>query len=476
MYQNPTGSIDVPEEDPTQAWVNDYPLPDRKTTNPTRKFSKITPINREEVIAPPLEATDIVEVLHTKYEPLKWIIPNLLPEGLTALFANPKVGKSMMALALALRMGRRVSGGIDGHVLYLSLDDTSQRRLQDRTRDLLQGNPIEQGRLWAAFTSASLDSGLIGQLEGWMQRDPETCLIIIDVFGAVKPKRQGDDIFKGDYESLKSLRDFAAAHRIAILMLHHTRKQPDTNDWINKMSGSTGLTAAVDTLWMLKRERGSEEMQLYTTGRDVRDQVIDLTLEDIDAPWAIRGEDAEDEDAISDGQQRILAVMRENGNAMSPKSIAAKTGQPPKSVSRLLCRMASDSLIAKCFYGSYALCEESGKVRQSTTSTTKSAACDFVVLSQETLPTPLQSVEPSQESTTSTTNADSAHYEKQPVPLVVPARIPPTHEKHRFDDLVARGFTPTCQRCQGSRYQGTASNPWMMQCVTCDTQERIAAQ
>ena len=138
----------------------------------------------------PVHTYDLDENLHEEFEPLQWIIPDYLPEGLTLLFARPKVGKSMLALALSLRMARRTSGGVDGEVLYLSLDDTSMRRLQSRARSLLQGEEIERNRVFVATQAETLDSGFIEQLLYWMVERPRTKLIVIDVYARIKPKKQ----------------------------------------------------------------------------------------------------------------------------------------------------------------------------------------------------------------------------------------------------------------------------------------------
>ena len=75
------------------------------------------------------------ELLSTPLPPVKWIIPDLLPAGLT-LFAGPsKAGKSWLTLWLCLQVaqGKPVWGReIEPRtVLYLSLEDTLNR-LQDR--------------------------------------------------------------------------------------------------------------------------------------------------------------------------------------------------------------------------------------------------------------------------------------------------------------------------------------------------------
>ena len=73
--------------------------------------------------------------------PVRWTIPEILPEGLTLLAGKPKLGKSWLALSVALSIA---AGGValgtqpvaKGDVLYLALEDNA-RRLQSRARRLL---------------------------------------------------------------------------------------------------------------------------------------------------------------------------------------------------------------------------------------------------------------------------------------------------------------------------------------------------
>jgi hypothetical protein len=71
-----------------------------------------------------------------KFEPISYLVPLLIPEGVTILAGKPKVGKSWFALdlALALAGGRFVLGDIhliEGDVLYAALEG-NDRRLRSR--------------------------------------------------------------------------------------------------------------------------------------------------------------------------------------------------------------------------------------------------------------------------------------------------------------------------------------------------------
>ena len=102
------------------------------------------------------------ELLSTPLPPVKWIIPGLLPAGLT-LFADPsKAGKSWLTLWLCLQVaqGKPVWGReIESRtVLYLSLEDTLNR-LQDRLFRLVGSEDVRTvaSLLGHAQASTTLD-------------------------------------------------------------------------------------------------------------------------------------------------------------------------------------------------------------------------------------------------------------------------------------------------------------------------------
>src|SRR5262245_14277803 len=72
------------------------------------------------------------------FKVVEYIVPGIIPEGLTILAGRPKIGKSWLALDLALAVsgGRAVLGDItpaQGDVLYAALED-NKRRLWKRIR------------------------------------------------------------------------------------------------------------------------------------------------------------------------------------------------------------------------------------------------------------------------------------------------------------------------------------------------------
>lgn len=78
-------------------------------------------------------------ILANETEPIMWAVDDFLPVGLSVLTGGAKVGKSYLALNIALGVatGGRILGHFDavkGGVLYLALEDT-MRRLYPLTKN-----------------------------------------------------------------------------------------------------------------------------------------------------------------------------------------------------------------------------------------------------------------------------------------------------------------------------------------------------
>ena len=85
------------------------------------------------------------DLLSWELPPVRWAIPEILPEGLTLLAGKPKLGKSWLALSVALSIA---AGGValgaqpvaKGHVLYLALAMTCQAPAR-----IYDGDPKQPG-------------------------------------------------------------------------------------------------------------------------------------------------------------------------------------------------------------------------------------------------------------------------------------------------------------------------------------------
>jgi hypothetical protein len=101
------------------------------------------------------------ELLGLELPPIRWSVQGLLPEGVTLLAGKPKLGKSWMALgiAIAISIGGVALGARPveiGDVLYMALED-NYRRLRKRLGKLVTGEVPE--RLHIATEWPRMDEG-----------------------------------------------------------------------------------------------------------------------------------------------------------------------------------------------------------------------------------------------------------------------------------------------------------------------------
>lgn len=210
------------------------------------------------------------------FQPVEWLIDGILPNGLAIIAGKSKIGKSWLVLhiALCVAAGTPIFGRIttkQGGVLYLALED-NRRRLQDRIRKLLGGE--ETPEPLGLFTEwVTVDDGCFERIDAFCSVNPDCKLVIIDTFGKVRGHPDGrSSVYQQDYRDMAEFKALADKRNIAILLVHHTRKQ-DASDVLDLVSGSTGLVGAADTIMVLTRPRSSAEGKFIVTGRDIKDDV-----------------------------------------------------------------------------------------------------------------------------------------------------------------------------------------------------------
>jgi hypothetical protein len=301
---------------------------------------------------PPITAADLMAMT---FEPTRWVVPGVLPEGLSLLVGKPKKGKSWMALGMceAVAVGgvafgtRRVE---QGDTLYLALEDNT-KRLQKRLRKVLDKRAApEKMHLHTAWPR--LDEGGAEQLDEWLTEHPEARLVVIDTLAKIRKPAGGANIYAEDYAALELLLPLAAKHGVAIVVVHHLRKMAAA-DPMDEISSSTGLTAGVDGFLILRRTPGSKGPTLYVDGRDIEEPTEYALHWNINtATWTIEG----DAEAVHLSRERgdILLTLNRSPEPMTPKEVADVTpGGTHSSVKKLMWTMLGDGQLIKDDKGSY---------------------------------------------------------------------------------------------------------------------------
>lgn len=127
------------------------------------------------------------------------------------------------------------------------------------------------------FMAGTLGGVLEKQIEQFKSQHTDLKIIIIDTLQKI---RSGDEAsYASDYKELSVLKNLADKLRIAILLIHHTRKCRD-NDPFNMISGTTGISGCVDgSMVMIEKQRGSGETVLHCVGRDIENLELHLKRE-----------------------------------------------------------------------------------------------------------------------------------------------------------------------------------------------------
>ena len=241
------------------------------------------------------------------YEPTHFLVEELIPEGLHILAGAPKIGKSWLALWLCLCVSQGQPlwnfATTQGEVLYLSLEDSFQR-IQTRLFDLTEDAPLT---LHFAIMADTLKHGLEQQIEQFLTEHPDTKLVVIDTLQRVRSTGNDSNLYANDYQDIGLLKRLADRRHIAILLIHHLRKLHD-DDPMNMISGSTGLSGAADSTFVLqKNSRPANIASLHCTGRDIPDRTLKLEFGEEDHVWKL----LEDSKTCS-GASRISTLRIEN--------------------------------------------------------------------------------------------------------------------------------------------------------------------
>ena len=294
-----------------------------------------------------LETMTAEQLQRAPYSPVPFLVDELIPEGLHILAGAPKIGKSWLALWLCLCVSQGQSlwnfATTQGEVLYLSLEDSLQR-IQTRLFDLTEDAPPT---LHFAIMADTLKRGLEQQIEQFLTEHPTTKLVVIDTLQRVRGTGSDSNLYANDYQDIGLLKKLADNQHIAILLIHHLRKLHD-DDPMNMISGSTGLSGAADSTFVLqKHSRLANIASLHCTGRDIPDRTLKLEFGEEDHIWKLLEDSKTCSGASKISTLQLIHLFSELLRADpeylgSPSALSAKIdpdgklGITPKKVTRLV--------------------------------------------------------------------------------------------------------------------------------------------
>jgi hypothetical protein len=290
----------------------------------------------------------------------KCVIEGVLYNGLTVFAGRPKVGKSWLTLQLALAVakGEKFLGELPVHlpggVVYVALEESQARTATRMQRLVADETPFLQN-ISMVYSMSPLSQGGDEQLDQIL-RDKRPSLVIIDTFLALVGGGNSErrDVMRSEYSEIDRIRKIAARHETAMVLVHHMRKSVVGESGIDSVAGSTGVTAAADAIWTLKREDADTGACTFeVVGREVEEQSLGLRFRrDGEVGWEFVGQGAEMK-SMRD-QREILTLLREEG-LLSPAKIATLLRLNANRVREILYGMAQAGLVNKHTGGAYGL-------------------------------------------------------------------------------------------------------------------------
>jgi hypothetical protein len=319
-------------------------------------LSRIAALGRSVTEQGPARGIDAADLLCKDLPSPTYILKPFLAEGLTLLAASPKAGKTtlMRQVAEAVNCGSEVLGEkcTKGDVLFLSLEEgevlfREKLKLMNIPEENLRGIRVE-------FEWPQAARG-VDRLRDWLKNrsgERSAALIIIDSLARFRltPSTKAN-IFMEDYNALKILADLCKQFPgVSVCVLHHTTKA-NHDDPLASISGSHGLTAAVDGYMVLTRKAG--EYKLHAGGRLWPSENQDFTLLRSGQRWWLHGAFDEATSALPRKQRQILEFLGEG--AKSNTALCQLTGQDKSAMSHMLSVMERAGLIQRAMDGWVAL-------------------------------------------------------------------------------------------------------------------------
>ncbi len=155
------------------------------------------------------------------------------------------------------------------------------------------------------------------------------------------PSKSKKDDYTLSEEEFSSLRKLAHELELAIILVHHTRKATDTDSSpVERLLGSQGIAATVETIMVMKQETGSQNVALHVTRKDVEQQ--DWVL-----PWQAPGfgwPREMTEARLGPFQHTCLEYVKDHPRCMQA-AIAQAVGKDPSQVSRAISKLIECGLL-----------------------------------------------------------------------------------------------------------------------------------
>ena len=202
-----------------------------------------------------------------EFQPIDWLVENIIAPGLTIIAGKSKIGKSWLVLHLSycIEKGEEFLGRkcAKGDVLHYSLED-GKRRIKNRWEKMC----IQPDQTYYQFRDRLpkipiLTMGLEEEIEDWAKNIPNPKMVVIDVYVKVKKTiSKSLNAYENDNYNLQNLQTLAIKYNIGIVLVHHTKKGSE-NDVFDEINGSAGIQSNMDSMIVLASSRKAGKNSVF---------------------------------------------------------------------------------------------------------------------------------------------------------------------------------------------------------------------
>jgi hypothetical protein len=305
------------------------------------------------------------DLMREDLAPLKFLVNRFFPDnGCMVIAGKPKVGKGWLVLDLGLAVAE--GGKFWGEkcqqagVLMYMLED-GKRRIKSRIRQLrpfgfMAGKNITiRYSIDGPFSVNSDGTGtLLTNIRDHVYKHSATKLVVVDVLTRVRGlMEKGLDAYQIDYKVVGAIQKLASELNILIVVVHHTKKGK-VDDAIDSISGSFGISGAVDGMIIIGKE--GDTMRVQSRMRDIKEFEFDLIKEGDNPMWKPAQNIAElTGTATSDSTktQSVALALHAAACALTAGDISTRTGINEKNVATYLGRLMKNEQITRTSRGYY---------------------------------------------------------------------------------------------------------------------------
>jgi len=289
------------------------------------------------------KAKTLSQILTEKIEPPKWIVEQLIPEGVTLVCGPSKSGKSylMLYIAFCILEGQKVFGEFqveEAPFLYFDLEE-SQSELLERIKDVLGKTVLSEEAGFYTIENKPQDlEALLSDLDNWIKENPKTRLIVVDTMVKIQPEsKKGLSDYQNDSKFVGNLQAWAKAHKLAIVLVHHTTKTTNLSDPFKEIIGSVGLFGSSDMALVLKMNPDEKTHTLFVRGNRGNIKPIAIEMNWSNGNWNYLGDSGE----LSEKSEirQILEILKDYPEGLGPKDISKLLDLPENTVSVRLSRL-----------------------------------------------------------------------------------------------------------------------------------------